>query len=66
MRLIESSKPERGVSPRDARDIARTEMARRRRKLGNLTPEQEKNIETLLVSTANKVSAMVAAIAFRV
>jgi hypothetical protein len=42
-------------------NIARAEMARRRRQLGNLTPEQEMNIETLLILTANQVSKMVTA-----
>ena len=45
-----------------AENIARAEMARRRPKLGNLTPEQETNIETLLISTANQVLEMIAAI----
>ncbi len=44
-----------------AETIARAEMARRRRKLGNLTPEQEVMIETLLLSTANQVSQIIAA-----
>lgn len=51
----------REVALRDAQDIARSEMARRRRELGNLTPEQELSIETLLISTVNRVSKMVEA-----
>ncbi len=49
------------LQQQQAENIARAEMARRRRQLGNLTPEQEMNIETLLISTANKVSKMIAA-----
>ncbi|HSS21039.1 MAG TPA: glutamyl-tRNA reductase [Pyrinomonadaceae bacterium] len=37
-------------------DIARDELTRQRNRLGPLTPEQEKAIEALLVSTVNKVS----------
>ena len=37
-------------------DIARSEMARRRGRLGQLTSEQEHAIEVLLVSTVNKIS----------
>lgn len=39
--------------------IARTEMARRRRKLGTLTHQQELAIEDLLLSTANRISELV-------
>ena len=39
--------------------IARAELARRRRKLGTLTPEQEVAIEDLLFSTAIRVSELV-------
>ena len=43
----------------EAQGIARSEMARRRRRLGSLTPEQESSIESLLISTVNKISEMV-------
>jgi len=33
-------------------------MARRRRRLGTLTPEQELSIERFLISTVNKISVM--------
>lgn len=39
--------------------IARAELARRRRKLGTLTPEQEVAIEDLLLSTVTKVSELI-------
>lgn len=60
--VVTSHDHELPASLRNAQDIARAEMARRRRKLGNLTPEQEMNIEKLLLSTASKVSKMIAAI----
>ena len=41
-----------------ALEIARTELARRRRRLGNLTPEQETVIEDLLFRTVNRVSEL--------
>jgi glutamyl-tRNA reductase len=37
-------------------EVARSEMARQRKRLGVLTPEQEAAIEALLVSTVNKIS----------
>jgi glutamyl-tRNA reductase len=37
-------------------EIARKEMARQRQRLGALTPEQERAIEGLLMSTVNKIS----------
>ena len=42
-----------------AQEIARAEMMRRRRRLGNLTQEQESAIETLLLSTALKASKLI-------
>jgi glutamyl-tRNA reductase len=36
--------------------LARIEMARQRARLGPLTPEQERAIEALLLSTVNKIS----------
>ncbi|HEV7905848.1 MAG TPA: glutamyl-tRNA reductase, partial [Pyrinomonadaceae bacterium] len=37
-------------------EIARTELARQRGRLGDLTPEQERAVEALLLSTVNKIS----------
>ena len=45
-----------------AQDIARAEMARRRRRLGNLTEEQESAIEILLFLTLFKSSEMLTAL----
>ena len=39
--------------------IARAEMARRRRRLGALTREQEVAIETLLLTTVKRISELV-------
>ena len=47
---------------RESQEIARSEMARRRRRLGSLTPEQESTIETLLISTVKRVSEIVMAV----
>ena len=41
-----------------ALEIARTELARRRRGLGNLTQEQETVIEDILIRAANRVSEL--------
>ena len=45
-----------------AQDIARAEMARRRRRLGNLTEEQESAIEIMLLLTVFKASEMIKAL----
>ncbi|HEY0099814.1 MAG TPA: glutamyl-tRNA reductase [Pyrinomonadaceae bacterium] len=37
-------------------EIARNELARQRGRLGELTPEQERAVEALLISTVNKIS----------
>ena len=37
-------------------DIALRELARQRCRLGQLTPEQERAVESLLMSTVNKIS----------
>ncbi|HLL73436.1 MAG TPA: glutamyl-tRNA reductase, partial [Pyrinomonadaceae bacterium] len=37
-------------------EIARAELARQRTRLGQLTPEQERAVEALLMSTVNKIS----------
>ena len=42
--------------------IARSEMARRRRRLGNLTPDQEMAVEKLLISTVSRISEIVASL----
>jgi len=42
----------------DALEIARTQLARRRRALGSLTQEQETAIEDLLVRTVNRISKL--------
>ncbi len=46
----------KAAAQREAEAIARSEMVRRRLRLGNLTPEQEVNVERLLISTANRIS----------
>ncbi|HYJ46001.1 MAG TPA: glutamyl-tRNA reductase [Pyrinomonadaceae bacterium] len=48
--------PTLGALREKLQGIARSEMARQRQRLGQLTPEQERAIETLLVSTVNKIS----------
>ncbi|HET6890822.1 MAG TPA: glutamyl-tRNA reductase [Pyrinomonadaceae bacterium] len=48
--------PSIGALRQKLQDIARAEMARQRGRLGSLTPEQERAIESLLVSTVNKIS----------
>ncbi|PYS45974.1 MAG: glutamyl-tRNA reductase [Acidobacteria bacterium] len=45
-----------GAMKRKLEEIAQTELARQRRRLGDLTPEQERAIEALLISTVNKIS----------
>jgi glutamyl-tRNA reductase len=48
--------PQIGALRQKMQDIARTELARQRPRLGQLTPEQERAIESLLISTVNKIS----------
>jgi glutamyl-tRNA reductase len=48
--------PQLGALRQKMQDIARGEMARQRNRLGQLTPEQERAIEALLISTVNKIS----------
>jgi glutamyl-tRNA reductase len=48
--------PSIGALRQKFQDIARSEMARQRNRLGHLTPEQEKAVETLLLSAVNKIS----------
>ena len=48
--------PTIGAMREKFQEVARAEMVRQRKRLGILTPEQEAAIETLLVSTVNKIS----------
>jgi glutamyl-tRNA reductase len=48
--------PTLGALRQKLQDIARGELARQRQRLGELTPEQERAVETLLLSTVNKIS----------
>jgi glutamyl-tRNA reductase len=48
--------PSIGAMQQNMQDIAREELARQRKRLGPLTPEQETAIETLLMSTVKKIS----------
>ncbi len=45
-----------GALRQKMQDIARSEYQRQRSKLGELTPEQERAIESLLLATANKIA----------
>jgi hypothetical protein len=61
-RIHEGAEPERReVALVEMQDIALSELARRRRRLGNLTIEQELAVETLLISTVSRISEIVAA-----
>jgi glutamyl-tRNA reductase len=48
--------PTIGALRQKMQEMARAELERQRHKLGPLTPEQEKAIESLLISTVNKIS----------
>ncbi|MDT5060399.1 MAG: glutamyl-tRNA reductase [Acidobacteriota bacterium] len=48
--------PTLGALRQKLHDIASNEMARQRQRLGDLTPEQERAVESLLRSTVNKIS----------
>jgi glutamyl-tRNA reductase len=48
--------PTLGALRQKLQDIARSELARQRQRLGELTPEQERAVESLLLSTVNKIS----------
>lgn len=48
--------PTIGAMREQMQEVARAEMARQRKRLGELTKEQETAIEALLVSTVNKIS----------
>jgi hypothetical protein len=54
---VVSREPEDAALQKDL-EIARTELARRRRGFGNLTQEQETVIEDLLFRTVSKVSEL--------
>jgi predicted nuclease with TOPRIM domain len=47
---------------REMQDLARAEMARRRQRLGNLTPDQELAVEKLLNSMVSRILEIVAAL----
>ncbi|HKU73227.1 MAG TPA: glutamyl-tRNA reductase [Pyrinomonadaceae bacterium] len=48
--------PTIGALRQNMQDVARAEMARQRKRLGPLTKDQEEAIESLLMSTVNKIS----------
>ena len=48
--------PSIGALRQKLQDVARSEMARQRKRLGPLTKDQEAAIESLLMSTVNKIS----------
>jgi glutamyl-tRNA reductase len=48
--------PTLGALRQKLQDIARTELERQRGRLGQLSPEQEKAVEALLMGTVNKIS----------
>jgi len=48
--------PSIGAMREKFQDVARAEMARQRKKLGPLTKEQEAAVESLLMSTVNKIA----------
>ena len=48
--------PTIGALKQKLQELAREEMERQRKKLGPLTPEQESAVESLLMSTVNKIS----------
>ncbi len=48
--------PTLGALREKLQEIARSEMTRQRQRLGALTPEQERAIESLLIATVNKIS----------
>ncbi len=48
--------PTIGALRQKLQDIARAELLRQRSRLGELTPEQERAIETLLLAAVNKIS----------
>ena len=55
LRLMDAG-PTIGALREKLRDVARAELARHRKRLGPLTKDQETAIESLLMSTVNKIS----------
>jgi glutamyl-tRNA reductase len=55
LRLLDLG-PSIGALRENMQNIAREELTRQRKKLGPLTHEQEAAIESLLMSTVNKIS----------
>jgi glutamyl-tRNA reductase len=55
LRLMDAG-PTIGAMREKMQEVARAELARQRKRLGVLTPEQETAIESLLMSTVNKIS----------
>ena len=55
LRLIDIG-PSIGALRQNMQDVARAELARQRKRLGVLTTDQEAAIESLLMSTVNKIS----------
>ena len=55
LRLMDAG-PTIGAMREKMQEVARAELARQRKRLGLLTPEQEAAIESLLISTVNKIS----------
>ncbi|MDT4969810.1 MAG: glutamyl-tRNA reductase [Acidobacteriota bacterium] len=48
--------PTLGALRQRLQDIARNELSRQRHRLGDLSPDQERSIEALLIATVNKIS----------
>jgi len=48
--------PAMGALRQKLQDIAHAELDRQRNRLGNLTPEQQRVVEALLIATVNKIS----------
>ena len=55
LRLLDFG-PSIGALKQNMKDIAREELTRQRKRLGPLTQDQEAAIESLLMSTVNKIS----------
>ncbi|HSE22969.1 MAG TPA: glutamyl-tRNA reductase [Pyrinomonadaceae bacterium] len=55
LRLMDAG-PTIGALRQKLQDMARTELQRQRKRLGQLSPDQEAAIEQLLISTVNKIS----------
>src|ERR1700741_4770502 len=57
--VVREISEKRAAAQREAVALARSEMARRRRRLGHLTPLQELRIENLLISTVTRISELI-------